>query len=1013
MKFFLNTDDTDKKDLHGFYLNKKNKIPVWIYLIRVIRVLFFLIVSCTAINSFAQNAVLIPEIINFSKKTYEAGNQNRAIGQDKRGILYFANDDGLLVFDGTYWRTYSLPNKSIVRSALVTDDRIYVGGQQEIGYFFFDKKGKLSYQSLKPLIPDGEEEFSDVWRILKFNNDIFYQSNKRLFRLHKDKLTAYKSANWAFLGASKQILVAQQFENGLMLFKNDKWVPFNSGEYDFSKDKVAVRSTTDFGSNKTLITTLKSGAYIIDGNEIHKFDTPSITSITTNLIYTSCAIDTSTLVVATKLDGYYIINTNGDILQHVTRRDGLQSNAVNAVFIDKDKNLWLGLDNGIDLIVRNNPINHIIPSRENKSPGYSAMVYNNQLYIGTGIGLYSIPLPANNNITGMQGDFKLVKNSDGVVWALSVVNNQLLVGHGDGAFIVQGDRAVPLDTNTGYWTFQPFGGQQPSPIMLAGTYNGMNLFHYADGKFINPRIHTFFESAKFAVIVNDDIWVVHPYQGLYRISINDSGKLVNQPYKDVHNILSSGHNHLFKIRNKIVLVTRKGIFEYDRLLNDFKESVYLNKLFHGSFVSYLKEDSHGNIWFIQDKRPGVVDLSEPDNPAIIYFSELNNSVLGNDEEFIYPINENNILIGGEIGFYHIDYEKYKETNHGLKVLLRSVTAFHRKDSTLFSGYLPESDSASMGDIYNSGQHIGYQWNSLHFEFSSPYFGGIIEYSCRLKGYEDEWSDWSKRTERSYTNLPAGDYEFEVKARNNIGGQSPVSRFIFTVSPPWYRTWIAYFLYVVLITATIYFFYKRQKKKYLVQHNNKLKKQQEEFEEEQKRLLYQHQLEIEKNEKEIIGLKNIKLEAEVQHNNAELASNTMSLLQKREVLNKIKDEILKIQQEPDAEKKTKNLKRLLKTINEQLDVHDGWEQFSVYFDRVNNDFLKILKDKFPGLTPTDLRLCAYLQLNLSTKEIADLLNLSIRGVESSRYRLRKKLDLTNDMSLYAFLDSVGKSNQDKP
>jgi DNA-binding CsgD family transcriptional regulator len=209
---------------------------------------------------------------------------------------------------------------------------------------------------------------------------------------------------------------------------------------------------------------------------------------------------------------------------------------------------------------------------------------------------------------------------------------------------------------------------------------------------------------------------------------------------------------------------------------------------------------------------------------------------------------------------------------------------------------------------------------------------------------------------------------------------------------------------------MYFLYKYQKRKYQVQHAKKLRKQQEEFEEEQKRLMYQHQLEIEKNEKEVMRLKNIRLESEVRHNNTELASNTMSLLQKREILNKIKDEILKVQQESDHDKIMKEYRRILKIIDEQLDVNNDWERFSVYFDRVNNDFFKILNDSYPSLTPTDLRLCAYLRLNLSTKEIADLLNLSIRGVESSRYRLRKKLDLPNDLGLYEFLKSIGNISQ---
>jgi DNA-binding CsgD family transcriptional regulator len=137
---------------------------------------------------------------------------------------------------------------------------------------------------------------------------------------------------------------------------------------------------------------------------------------------------------------------------------------------------------------------------------------------------------------------------------------------------------------------------------------------------------------------------------------------------------------------------------------------------------------------------------------------------------------------------------------------------------------------------------------------------------------------------------------------------------------------------------------------------------------------------------------------------------MNLLQKRELLNKIKDEILIIQEEHEPEKRTKNLRRIIKIINEQLESIDDWERFSQYFDKSNNDFLKILKEDHPLLTAADLKLCAYLRLNLSTKAIADLLNLSVRGVESSRYRLRKKLSLANDISLFDFLAAVGNTDQ---
>lgn len=963
---------------------------------------FLVILLAVSITTpvLSQNGILIPEIINYSKRAYESGNQNRVIAQDKRGLLYFANDDGLLVFDGTYWKTYPLPNKSIVRSLAVVDDKIFIGGQQDIGYFSFDGHGVLSYRSLKGLIPPGETDFSDVWRVLTYEGDVFFQSNKRIFQWHDGRVIPFKSINWAFLGVARGLLIAQQYEHGLVVFRQGRWQPLGGGSaYDFSKDKVGVRAVTDLGVHRMLISTLKSGCFVLEEGKIAPFEGGSVAKVTADLIQHVCAIDGTQLAVATRLGGYYVIDSSGVIIQHATKQEGLQSNTVNTVFVDKEKNIWLGLNNGIDMVIFNSPINHITPNHDNKSPGFSAAVYKEHLYIGTGLGLYSVPIGPDEDLSGMQKDFSLVRNSNGLVWGLSVVNDQLLMGRNDGAYLVRDDNCIPLDTSTGFWSFQPLTAEKPSPRVIAGTYNGINVYKYANGVFNNPHAHTFFESAKNVVVMEDDIWVAHAYQGLYRIYFNKGDTPVSKPYNDIHHLLT-GHNHLFKIRGKLVLVTRKGIFEYDKARDDFKESVWFKNIFGDNFISYLREDARGNIWFIGDKKPGVIDMTQPGKPVVIHFSELNNSVIGNDDEYIYPINKNNVLISGEIGFYHINYERYKTIDHGLTVLLRSVTAQHERDSVLFGGYLWKDTTTN--DLFKLSKNISYAWNSLHFEFSSPYFAGAVEYSGRLKGYEKEWTPWSKKTERSYTNLPAGDYVFEVRARNSTGHQSSESRVIFSISPPWYKTIIAYVLYVALIVFILYIFYKRQQRKYLVQHANRLRKQRDKFEEEQRRLQYQHQLEIEKNEKEIIRLKNIKLEAEVEHNNAVLASNTMNLLQKRELLNKIKDEILKVQEEVEPERRTKNIRRIIKIINEQLDTIDDWEQFSEYFDKSNNDFLRKLKENYPTLTAADLKLCAYLRLNLSTKAIADLLNLSIRGVESSRYRLRKKLLLPNEVSLFDFV-----------
>jgi DNA-binding CsgD family transcriptional regulator len=275
--------------------------------------------------------------------------------------------------------------------------------------------------------------------------------------------------------------------------------------------------------------------------------------------------------------------------------------------------------------------------------------------------------------------------------------------------------------------------------------------------------------------------------------------------------------------------------------------------------------------------------------------------------------------------------------------------------------------------------------------------GNVEYSYILKGYDGRWSDWSKKVEKEYTYLPAGTYVFQVKARNNLSNESTIDSYTFTILPPWYQTYWAYGFYTFLVFFAAYILYRSQKKKFALQQNK--------YEEEQKRLQYLHQLELEKTEKELIKLRNEKLEAEIAHKNTELASTAMHLVQKSEMMTKIKEEMTRIKKNLDSGKTSDDFKKIIKTLNEEDKINEDWENFAIHFDKVHSSFLTALKNKYPTLTPNELKLSAYLRMNLSTKEVAQLMNISVRGVEISRYRLRKKLQLTTETNLFDFLMSI--------
>ena len=293
------------------------------------------------------------------------------------------------------------------------------------------------------------------------------------------------------------------------------------------------------------------------------------------------------------------------------------------------------------------------------------------------------------------------------------------------------------------------------------------------------------------------------------------------------------------------------------------------------------------------------------------------------------------------------------------------------------------------------------WKTIHFEFSTPYFGqdNSLEYSYRLKGFDNNWSEWSNISDKEYTNLPPKNYTFEIKVKNNNNIESEVTSYKFSILPPWYKSTIAFVLYFLLFCFSFYHLYKRQQKKFVTQE---LKN-----EDEQKKQQYLHQLEIEKTESELVTLRNEKLNTEIDFKNAELATTAMHLVQKGELLSKIKADLNQLTKGLDNDKAASEIKKMIKVLGEDDKMDSDWEHFAQHFDKVHGDFITILKENHPNISTNETKLSAYLHMNLSTKEIAQLMNISVRGIEISRYRLRKKLNLATEIPLYEYLIGLSK------
>jgi DNA-binding CsgD family transcriptional regulator len=956
-------------------------------LLSILVIFFFLRVP-------AQTYLGLRETINFEKQDYNAGAQNWDIRQDAQGRIYFANNEGLLTFDGIYWKLYPLPNKTIVRSIeFGKDNRIYIGAQDEIGYFAPDPAGKLVYTSLRNLVPEADRKFADIWDLASFGEDIFFRSNNKIFRYTKNKILVYRpQAAWQFLGVTHDNLLVQDVEKGLLVFKNEELVPLIPSEN--LPEGMDIMHVTPFDKDSSLITTRKNGLFVLSASGLHPFKLSGIPLDPNQTFSRTVKTAEDNFIVGTYSNGFYLVKKNGFVIENFSKKEGLQNSNVRSVFSDKNQNIWLGLDNGIDFIAFNNAIKHINPNVMNDGGGYAVAIHNNHFYFGLSNGLYQVPLPEIKDLSYTRNDCRLVK--EGQIWGLYVVNNNLLVGTDEGFFLVKDNAAIPVSKVGGFWNFQPLQNLHQTSMVVAGNYHGVRVFEDRGNSFVDRgAIENFVESARFLVIDNNNtIWVSHPYRGIYKIVAGAAGGYDIKLYAAANGLPSALNNHVYKVKNRVVIATEKGIYEYNMRTDAFEPSHFFKEIFGDRGVRYLKEDPGGNIWFIQEKNIGVVDFSTI-SPSIIYLPELKGKVLSGFEH-IYPINDNNIFVGGEKGFYHINFEKYKQNNHPLNVYIRSVKAISNSDSLLFGGYFGNVNEDKQ-QLEAAVPTVSHKWNSFHIEYSSPLFEqqSTIEYSYKLEGFDKDWSEWSKRTEKDYTNLPAGNYNFQVKARNNLHNESTVSSYSFSVMAPWYQTTWAYTIYVLTGIYLGYYIYLRQRKKLL--------RERQKHKEEQQRLAYMHQLELEKSEKEVMKLKNEKLESEIEFKNTELASTAMHLVQKEEFLLKIKEELHHLNNSNGKEKADgAELKKILRILSEEEKLNEEWEQFSVHFDKVHGDFLVRLKEKYPTLKPHELKLCAYLRMNLSSKEIARLMSISVRGVEISRYRLRKKLEIPTETNLFQFL-----------
>lgn len=946
--------------------------------------LCFNIVEASIIKSIGT-----PFIRNYNRSDYNGGNQTWAIQHAYNGMMYFANNDGLLEFDGKQWATYALPNNSIVRAIKNgPDSLLYAGGFNELGYFKLGEMGGAEFHSLIDLIPEDKRDFGEIWKIYIHPDGIIFQTFTQfmIYKNHKfDIVMAPSMFHFSFV-VNNEYYVNDR-KKGLMRYALGNLHPLIGTEKLIGKE---IWGMTDYG-NELLISTASNGYFIYDGAILTQGNKLSNNFLKRNQIYCNHKLKSNELIFGTIQKGILFTDANGNPVQNLSMDDGLQNNTILCMEVDNSGNLWLGTDHGIDYIEISSPITSL-SNNFGLSTGYTAIVQDDYLYLGTNQGLFVKKLSDFNYFNENSKKLEMINSTMGQVWNLTNIDGTLFCGHNNGTFIIEGKRAKQISEIGGGWNYLQLPSNKSK--VISGTYTGLSLYTKENGKWqFIKQYEGFPESARSMQFDKDgSLWIVHGYKGIYHLLFdqNYDSILKFDFYNSENSNLTSQVLDVVKINGVLSFTTRDGIYKYSKGKNNFEKNAVIEALFGDQNVEKIYEDNEGGYWYFINKTVGVIRKREDGkyNNINLPFAQLEGNFV-NSFEFVYSYDKNNIFIATENGFIHYNPQKNNTVqSQPFLAYLRNVDI--------------KNNNKSRGDTNLNFKNIvleHYQ-NDIAFTYSANDFinPDKVLFSTILDGYEKEWSGWQYKNTREFTNLFEGDYTFKIKAKNTKSQLSNVVEISFKVNPPFYRSKIAYFIYFLIFIGIIFlvvYIIKRRFEK----AKNKSKLQQEEIFRKKEEQLQREALQ---KEKEIIKMRNDKLRQEMKLKDKELANSTMQMLQKNEILITLKEELKKLALSSKDETSIHEVKHLLRKINKEIDSDNQWKVFETHFESVHEEFLKRIKQQYPNLTPRELKLCAYLRMNISSKEISVLMNISTRGVEITRYRLRKKLNLNRQTNLTDFI-----------
>lgn len=923
-------------------------------------------------------------VTNYDRHTYRAANQNWDISQHDNGWMYFANNGGLLEYDGSFWKTYPLTGGAKARSVKAVGQRVYVGGLGQFGYFAPDARGQLHYTSLSLRIRDRK---INIWSLQVLGHRVLFVDDNGAF-VYEHGRVWHADSPWGV--STSAVIFGRLYAAtgwGLALFVGNKFVHIPGTEQLAGHRIVAMLPYND----AVLIVTADGQFWLLEGSRLTPWQSALAQALAGERL--SCAaISRSHIAVGTMTNGVCLYSLHARHITRMSLANGLQNKTVLAARFDQSGNLWLGLDNGISCLPLRSPLYFLNSNMSSIGSGYAAARFGGRLYLGTNQGVYTVSPPDDLSAAV---EPQPVAGTEGEALSLTVIGDRLYCGGRNFFTIVDPGGRVTTLPQRGVWHVVPSPRGRGDVVL--GTYWGLSVLD-AQGNIVKlnePNI-----SAKTMAVepATGALWIANKEKGIYRVVLDATGRRVASPRCYNNKVLPKGDNvGIAVVDNQLIVASRHGLFRYDFTNDCLTEDRPLEQRLLGRVAyTFIQQDSQRNIWYVSD---GILRVLRYDARRRRYYANRGECYLADhlitDFESLCEVGRHGYVIGTENGFALLKLRPQFNNLPRLDLSIRHLWALGAHDSLVYTKSIAAQAKPEIV--------IDHRLNSIRLDFSAMNadVAQVVLYSCRLTGEKNEpWSQYSEMNTKEYTDLPEGDYVFHVRTLTASVREPIETTLAFTVLPPWYRSWWAKAIYLILaiaaITALGYAYRRRQRH---LQMLNELRIARQ-------RLHYEQ--ESQQKDEQIANLEAEKIRVELTAKSTELINSQLNVVRKNEMLEDIRKTAASITADID-EHNLVNIRRKVLRLMSQIDTnisHDNdMQQFQSSFDAMHHDFFRKLSDRFPQLTHRDLILCAYIHMNLLSKEIAPLMNISVRGVEISRYRLRRKLNLEEGTDLPAFLDKI--------